>query len=57
MNLSGEDVRSLTNGRFLLTTFMVHSENIPIPLTDQWKLERVYANEENGRIYTFTAEE
>ena len=56
-DVSREDALALLNGRFLLTTFMNQTEGIPVPLADQWRLEKVEAGEGDGRIFTFSSDE
>ena len=57
LTLTGEDVRALMNGRFLLTTFMNQTEGIPVPLADQWKLEKAEEDANNLRTYTFSSDD
>lgn len=55
-NLTAEDIQALSNGRFLLTAFMNQTEQIAIPLADQWRLEKVEQGQ-TGRVFTFTSGE
>jgi len=55
--LTGEEVLALLNGRLLLTTFMINTEGIVVPLAEQWKLERVDVAADERRSFTFSSDE